>query len=213
MPYDAIIFDLDGTLLDTLDDLTAAMNHVLAGHGLPSITRAGCRGFIGNGARNLLRRALNIEGEALERALGQFLAYYDEHMLDHTRPYDGIEPMLDALEIRGLAYAILSNKPDPATNRLAEVIFQGRPFVDVLGQREDVPIKPDPAAAFELAEQFGLPADRIAFVGDSGVDMATAKAAGMLAVGVTWGLRDEPELHEHGVDVVIRHPMELMDVL
>ncbi len=213
MTYRAVIFDLDGTLLDTLDDLAEATNHVLARRGMARITPAACRGMIGNGARMLLHRATGAEGEDLDGALDLFLAYYHQHKLDYTRPYDGIEKTLDALQAKGLGLAVLSNKPHAATTELVSVLLPDRPFVAVLGQRENVPIKPDPTAALIIAEQLKLPPSDVVFVGDSGVDMATAKAAGMLAVGVTWGLRDEPDLHEHGVDVVIHHPSELLDVL
>lgn len=213
MNHQAVIFDLDGTLLNTLEDLTRATNHVLAEHDLAPITMTGCRSFVGQGARNLLRRAIGIDGEALDQALQSFLAFYYEHMLEHTHPYDGIEPLLDALQARDMPIAILSNKPHAATTKMVQAILPGRPFVDVLGQRDGVPLKPDPTAALSLAQQLDLPPERVALMGDSGVDMATAKAAGMLAVGVTWGLRDEPDLHEHGVDVVIHHPMDLLDVI
>jgi len=161
----------------------------------------------------LLSRATGAEGDELDRALASFLEYYHAHMAVHTLPYDGIVPMMNCLKAEGLPMAILSNKPHPQTVELVKKLLASHRFEAVFGQRAGVALKPDPAAALEVTGKLGVDAGEVAFVGDSGVDMATAKAAGMLAVGVSWGLRDEPELHTHGADVVIHHPSALMEVL
>lgn len=213
MKHRALIFDLDGTLLDTLEDLTRATNHVLIAAGHAPISPAICRTMIGNGVRVLLERAIGLDGRALDEALKNYLAYYHEHKCDHTRPFAGIPEVLDTLKADGRRLAILSNKPHRATTDMVGQLLDGWPFEHVFGQRDGVPMKPDPAAALEICRLMGLPAEQFAFVGDSWEDVATAKAAGMFAVGVTWGLRDEPELHEHGVDAVIHEPGQLLDVL
>lgn len=209
----AIIFDLDGTLLDTLEDLTVAMNHVLTDWQINPISQTALRSMVGNGARVLLERAANVNGSDLDYALAKFLACYDLHKLDHTRPYPGIPELLDTLVTRGVRLAVLSNKPHPATAEMVEKLLGRWPFEQVFGQRDGVPLKPDPAAAVEISQRMGIAPEHFTFVGDSGEDMATAKAAGMFAIGVTWGLRDEPELHEHHADAVIHQPAHLLDVL
>lgn len=213
MNHRAIIFDLDGTLLDTLEDLTCATNHVLMAAGHEPITAAACRTMIGNGARALLNRAVGVDGRALDGALARYLAYYHAHKFDHTTPFKGVPEALHTLTGRGHRFAVLSNKPHPATAEMVGHLLGAWPFEQVFGQREGVPLKPDPTVALDIAQRMGIPAEDFAFVGDSWEDVATAKAAGMFAVGVTWGLRDEPELHEHGADVVIHEPGQLLDVL
>lgn len=213
MKHRALIFDLDGTLLNTLEDLTAATNHVLSAAGRNPISPVQCRAMVGNGARMLLSRALGIEGPELDDALQRYLAHYHEHKFDHTLPYKGIAQLLNTLTAQGRRLAVLSNKPHPATVEMVERLLGGWPFEHVFGQRDGVPLKPDPAVALAVCRLMDIPADSFAFIGDSGEDMATAKAAGMFAVGVTWGLRDEPELHEHGADAVIHSPEQLPDVL
>jgi phosphoglycolate phosphatase len=213
MPHQAIIFDLDGTLLDTLEDLTHATNHVLESTGHPPITVSACRQMIGNGVKVLLRRAGGIDELAMETALKKFLAYYHDHKYDHTTAFPGIPETLDTLTDRGHRLAVLSNKPHPATTEMVQHLLAGWDFQQVFGQRAGVPLKPDPAAALEICERMGIPPEHFTFVGDSGEDMATAKSAGMFAVGVTWGLREEPELRAHGADAVIHKPTQLLDVL
>lgn len=213
MKHRAIIFDLDGTLLDTLQDLTNAMNHVLISVGHEPISAALCRTMIGNGVRVLLERAIGLDGPALDEALKKYLAYYHDHKCDHTQPFAGIPDVLDTLRTDGRRLAILSNKPHRATTEMVGELLSDWPFEHVFGQRDGIPMKPDPATALEIGRLMGVPAEQFAFVGDSWEDVATAKAAGMFAVGVTWGLREEPELHEHGVDAVIHEPGQLLGVL
>lgn len=213
MPTQALIFDLDGTLLDTLEDLTLATNHVLEHLGQPLIPRSTCRQMIGNGARVLLKRATGEDEQALHSALEMFLTYYAEHKYDHTGTFPGIPETLDALNKRGQRFAVLSNKPHDATTEMVDHLLANWAFEVVFGQRVGVPLKPDSTAALDICKQMRVLPGDVAFIGDSGEDMATAKAAGMFGVGVTWGMRDEDELREHGADVIIHSPAELLNVL
>lgn len=213
MPHHALIFDLDGTLLDTLQDLTNATNHVLASMGHDPIPAATCRQMIGNGARVLLSRAAGGDEKEVEMALEKFLAYYHDHKYDHTAPFPDIPNTLDALTTRGHRFAVLSNKPHQATTDMVAHLLSNWKFEQVFGQRNGVPLKPDPAVALDICKRMNVPPKHTVFVGDSGEDMATAKAAGMFAIGVTWGLRDEPELRDHGADAIIHEPAQLLDVM
>jgi len=213
MPHHALMLDLDGTLLDTLEDLTLATNHVLTSMGREPIPASTCRQMIGNGVRVLLRRAAEVDEQAMETALKKFLAYYHDHKYDHTAPFPGIPETLNALAERGHRFAVLSNKPHRATTEMVDHLLNNWHFEQVFGQRDGVPLKPDSTAALDICNLMGIQPEHFVYVGDSGEDMATAKAAGMFAVGVTWGLRDEPELHEHGADVIIHEPTQLLDVL
>jgi len=195
MVPDAVLFDLDGTLVDTLLDIAAAMNHVLAEFGCPIHPAKAYRGFVGHGVRELVTRALPAtEGQPIDAAAAAFLAYYDAHLVDHTRPFPGIPALLQALAGRGTRLAILSNKPDAQTQRIATTLLHATPFEIVRGQREGVPAKPDPVAALEMAAALGLEPERCTFVGDSPVDIETARNAGMCCIAVTWGYADRDVL-------------------
>lgn len=213
MPTQALIFDLDGTLLDTLEDLTHATNHALAVLGHGPVPPEDCRKMIGNGVRVLLERALGGNGADLQKALDAFLTYYDEHKCDHTGPFPGVPETLNTLAERGQRFSILSNKPHPATVQMVGQLLADWRFEVVYGQREGVPLKPDPVAALDIAQKMDVQPDRIVFIGDSGEDMATAKSAEMFAVGVSWGLREVSELQAHGADVIVNTPADLLDVL
>lgn len=200
----AVIFDLDGTLLDTLGDIAAAMNRALAAVGHPGHDVAAYRAMIGEGARTLAERAapplVAVPG-AIDALLVRYQAAYADAMVDTTRPYPGMVEVVDALVARGVPLGVLSNKPDAPTRRLVELLFPGR-FAQAFGQRDGVPRKPDPRAALELAAILGAPPATTLFVGDTAVDMATAKAAGMVAIGVRWGFRPE-ELEAAGAARII----------
>ncbi|MGO9831745.1 MAG: HAD family hydrolase [Myxococcaceae bacterium] len=208
----AVIFDLDGTLVDSLGDIAAAMNRSLAARGFPTHPLSAYRTFIGEGVRKLVERALP-SGDAAERAavLEAYQADYALHLLESSTPYPGIPELLDALTAQRLPMAVLSNKPDAPTRQLVEALLGRWPFRAVAGERPGVPRKPDPAAALELARAMDVAAAHVSFVGDTLVDMATARAAGMRPLGVLWGFRAE-EVAAAGVPTV-QHPSELLPLL
>jgi phosphoglycolate phosphatase len=209
----AVIFDLDGTLADTLHDIAAAMNHALARHGLPAHEPQHYRAFIGHGVSSLVEQAAGTADVELCSALAsEFRSHYALHQLDRTRPYPGIEPLLEELARRAVPISVLSNKPDDATLRIVEALFPGTPFVRVAGQRADWPRKPDPARALSLAAEMDVPQASCAFVGDSGIDMQTASNAGQIPVGVLWGFRDAAELRAHGARVLLSRPDQLLEL-
>jgi phosphoglycolate phosphatase len=214
--FAAAIFDLDGTLVDSLADIAAAMNWALAHHGLPTHPEAAYRGFVGEGVRELVRRAAGpgAPDEVRHAALLEsYRGYYAEHLLDRTRPFPGMEALLARLARQGVRLGVLSNKSDAFTRQLVEALFPGQAFAAVYGERPGVARKPDPAAALALAVELGASPAACAFVGDTPVDMKTARAAGMHAVGVTWGFRDAAELSAHGAQALARGADELWRAL
>lgn len=206
----AVIFDLDGTLLDTLDDLADSVNAVLKEGGFPTHDVQAYKAFIGNGAEVLIRRALpqGADDETVHRTVSAFQAYYAEHCLDKTRPYEGVAEALKSLKEAGFALAVLSNKPHPFTCELAERFFPGI-FTAVAGNRAEFPRKPEPHAPCWLAGQLNALPCECFFVGDSGVDMQTGVRAGMHPCGVTWGFRSAEELTQNGAETLFHDPKEL----
>lgn len=210
--YSACLFDLDGTLADTLADLAEATNHLLRAQGYPTHEAARYRYFVGNGVPKLIERALpeTARTEAiLARSRELFDAYYAAHYLDHTAPYPGIPVLLEALAGQGVHLAVVTNKPDGFARQIIASLFGAR-FAVVLGSRPGVPRKPDPAAALEAAGALDAAPGACLFIGDSGVDMQTAQAAGMTGVGVLWGFRDSAELLAGGAKKLISRPDELL---
>lgn len=210
----AVIFDLDGTLLNTLGDLRAATNHALEVRGLPPHSMEEIRQFIGNGIRLLICRAMpegTPEAE-IDAALDDFKAYYAAHIHDRTVPYDGIPQLLTALRKRGVKVAVLSNKIDSASQQLIEYFFPGKTDV-VFGEHVGVPRKPDPTSCQMVMQQLGVQPEQVLYVGDSGTDMQTAKNAGLYAVGVTWGFRSKEVLLEYGADVLVHRPEQILQIL
>lgn len=203
----AVLFDLDGTLLDTLDDLAASVNAALAAFSLPMRTREEVRRFVGNGAERLIRLALPGEetDPPAEEVLRVFRSHYNAHCLDRTRPYDGI---LEALRQLHMPAAIVSNKPDSAVKPLCARFFPGVP---AFGETADCPRKPAPDMLFRGLEALG--ADRCVYVGDSEVDILTARNAGMPCLSVLWGFRDKETLEAAGGTVFCRTPEELPGIL
>lgn len=211
---DTVIFDMDGTLLDTLEDLMDAANAGLAAKEYPARTLEEIRTFVGNGVRCLMERAApeGIPEENLEDCLDAFKAYYARHWQDKTKPYDGILPLLTRLKEMGVKTAVISNKYDQAVAQLCEDYFPGS-FDIARGEREGVPRKPAPDAVFAILKELGVTKEQAVYVGDSEVDMATAKNAGLKAVGVTWGFRSRELLEEKGADHIIDEPMQLLSLL
>lgn len=210
----AVIFDLDGTLLNTLGDLRAATNHALEVRGLPPHSMEEIRQFIGNGIRLLICRAMpegTSEAE-IDAALDDFKAYYAAHIHDRTVPYDGIPQLLTALRKRGIKVAVLSNKIDSASQQLIEYFFPEKTDV-VFGEHVGVPRKPDPTSCRMVMQQLGVQPEQVLYVGDSGTDMQTAKNAGLYAVGVTWGFRSKEVLLKYGANVLVHRPEQILQIL
>lgn len=209
--YSAAIFDLDGTLLNTLGDLCAAANAGLASHGYPPITVEQTRERVGNGIRNLMMRSLpeGTEDAVIDACLAEFRKYYEAHLHDLTHPYEGIPALLRALHGQGVKTAVLSNKYDPAAKKLIDYFFPG--IVNLtLGERPDVPRKPDPTSAREVLTLLNAAPEDTLYIGDSGVDMQTAKNAGLTTAGVTWGFRSREVLLENGANFLADHPAQLL---
>lgn len=207
----AAIFDLDGTLLDTLDDLADSANEALAAAGLPVHPVDAYRTFVGDGIQTLVRRIVPADGaeEKVAEVLALYREAYGRRWNLKTKPYAGVPEMLTALTARALPMAVLSNKPQRFTELCMAHHLPAFSFTPVLGQREEVPRKPHPAAAHEIAAALRLAPESIAFIGDTRTDMDTATAAGMVAVGVTWGFRPVEELRAHGARVIVDYPREL----
>lgn len=211
-----VIFDLDGTLLDTIGDLAEACNHMLALRGLGLHTREEYAQMVGNGILNLVKRALPEElrtPDYVEVARQDFLDYYVAHIDCYTRPYDGIREVLSALQERGWTMAVASNKFDSGTQYLVSKIFPDTPFKAVYGNREGFPLKPDKALLDIIMEECGATTETTVMVGDSGVDMQTAKNAGVRSIGCTWGFRSREELEQNGADVIVNNPLEIVEIL
>lgn len=217
MRYRAVLFDLDGTLLDTLEDLGDSMNEVLRSLGVPTHPISAYRTFVGDGVQNLVRRALAAEkrtdGELIQRCVKQMREEYSKRWKTKTRPYEGIPELLGDLSSAGVRTAILSNKPHPAVVEIVAHFLPDAHFEAVLGARPGVPIKPDAGAALEISRQLAVPAESFLYLGDTNTDMATARAAGMVPVGVLWGFRGEQELREAGAEVVVSHPRQVTKLL
>jgi phosphoglycolate phosphatase len=211
--FDAVIFDLDGTLADTLEDIADAMNRVLGGRGFPVHDYEDYRFLIGKGMRNLVAQALPVQQRSegvIDDCLTWLLHDYARRCLIKTRLYDGVEELLAGLRAEGVRLAVLSNKVDNLTRRIVEGLTEPRTFTVVMGARAGVSLKPDPAGALAVARRLGVEPEHIAYLGDSETDTRTAAAAGMQAVGVSWGFRRRDELLESGARVVIDHPLELL---
>jgi phosphoglycolate phosphatase len=215
-PKRAIIFDLDGTLLDTLTDIGDSVNRMLLEYGFGEHTLDDYRRFIGNGLKILITRALPIAGrseEMVTACVRRAREIYWDNWNRKTKPYDGIMELLDALEAKQIAKAVLSNKPHDFTVKYVEAYFDGYTFAAVMGQNDHFPAKPDPAAALDIAHSLDIPPSAFLFVGDSAVDMKTALSAGMHAVGAGWGFRGPRELIQNGCQSLASHPLEILQLL
>lgn len=213
----AVIFDLDGTLADTIASITYCGNLALSRFGLPSFGEEDYKHFVGDGAAMLIRRALLAAGderlEHFDEVYETYLEIFAKDCMYQVKPYEGICALLEELKRLSVRIAVLSNKPDRDSLRVVEALFGKGYFDFVQGQRADIPRKPDPAGVYRIMEAFVLPAGDFLYVGDSGVDMKTGRAAGIFTVGVLWGFRDREELVENGADAVISKPLELLSHL
>ena len=216
MFFKAVIFDLDGTLLDTLSDLGDSMNSVLERNGFPVHDLESYKYMIGDGVELLVRRALPEsinDTDEIAEFIAEYRAEYKKNWKNKTMPYDGIIGLIESLHSLGLRLAVLSNKPHDSTEMCVEEFLPFDRFDIILGHRPDKNPKPDPAGAVEITEKLNIPADHILYLGDTGVDMKTAVAAGMYPVGVLWGFRTESELSESGAKDLINKPEELLQII
>ncbi len=215
--FKAVMFDLDGTLLDTLADIASAGNHVLATLNLPQRPMRDYRYLAGQGAPWLVEQILGPDHAAQHaHALSLFQTYLMQHGLDQTQPYPGIADMLDELIRRNLTLTVLSNKPEHATQHAVRQRLGRWRFAAVAGHRHEPgapAVKPDPIGALQIAAQLNIAPANWLYLGDTRVDMLTAQAAGFFAVGATWGFRDEAELRDAGADVIVHHPSEVIALL
>ena len=212
--YTHVVFDLDGTLLNTIDDLADAGNHVCAARGWPAHTVDEYKHMVGNGIPKLVERFApdRTDGETLAGALAEFSAYYGEHKEDKTAPYPGVPEFLAALKGRGVRLAVLSNKAHALAGPVVERYFPSV-FDYVQGTLPDAPLKPDPTLLHALMENIGAAPKTTLFVGDSNVDVLTGKNGGLTVCGVLWGFRDRQELEETGADYVIERPEQMLTLL
>lgn len=208
-----VIFDLDGTLLNTIADLAAAANHALQVNGFPTHAPEAYPYFVGNGVRKLLWRVLPEEArsdEMIDRLMVDFKEYYGEHLYVHTQPYNGISELLQQLRANDVQIAVASNKYQAAVNRLIDHFFGDLHWAAIWGQREGIPVKPDPSIVFGILSEVPTPKAKVLYVGDSGVDMTTARRAGVTSVGVNWGFRSEQELRDNYADHIVADPRRIL---
>ena len=212
----AVIFDLDGTLLNTLEDLANASNFALRSCGYNEHPIKDYIRFVGSGRYILMKRILPEEDknneEAIEKVLKLFDEYYGEHMHDTTKPYDGIYELIKELKIKNIKLAVVSNKPDEFAGETVNR-YCGNDFEITYGQRPNHAVKPDPKTVYEVMEYLNVTKEECIYVGDSDVDMKTAQNAGVKSIGVAWGFRGEEELKSAGADYIIRTPQELVNLL
>ena len=210
-----IIFDLDGTLLNTIEDLANACNYALTSLGFKTHKVEDYKSFVGNGRYKLIERMLpkdKITDENINKALNLFDDYYEKHMVDMTKPYEGIIQMLDKLSNNGIKLGVVSNKPHEFTIEVVKNYFENR-FESVFGHRAHMKAKPDPSTVLEVIKEFKINNEECLYVGDSEVDINTAKNAGVKSIGVEWGFRGRGELESAGADYIINIPDDIFEIL
>ena len=211
-----VILDLDGTLLNTIEDLGQAANYALEKHGFATHTIASYPYFVGNGVRRLITRVLpedHRDDATVDTLLKDFKEYYDQHLTDCTKPYAGIREVLEQLRDSDVMLAVASNKYHSAVVRIIDHFFGDLDWVSVKGQTEGMNVKPDPSIVFAILADAQVPKAQVLYVGDSGVDMETARRACIDSVGVTWGFRPEKELVESYADYIINSPAEILKLV
>jgi phosphoglycolate phosphatase len=216
MIFEAVLFDLDGTLIDTVDDIGDAVNRVLSNKRFPTHASSAYRKFVGDGSRVLIERALPEKyrnDEIIDACHKEYIEDYSRNYNVKSKLYVGISHLLDTLTAKGLRLGILSNKPDAITKKCVKTFLSRWNFDAVLGQRDSVPRKPNPQGALETAKIMSILPAHFLYLGDTAVDMKTAVSAGMFPVGVLWGFRPLKELKENGACAVIEAPMALLDII
>jgi phosphoglycolate phosphatase len=213
--YKAVVFDLDGTLLNTVEDIACAMNNVLARNNLPIHPVDNYRFYIGWGLTELVNKTLPknmCQPQIIEDYVDEVREEYSKYLDSKTRPYDGIAELFDELTARNIPMSILSNKPHQFMHETIQAYFSKWQFKVIFGARDGLPTKPNPHGAMEISEILQLKPQQIVYVGDTDVDMQTAVAAGMYPVGVTWGFRTQEELLANGAKLIIHQPSELIKI-
>lgn len=215
MSYKAVIFDLDGTLVNSIEDIADAMNEALEIYNYPTHSYDVYKGLIGNGIKNLVTKALpetHRDEAQVRRSFESMMAIYRQHCSDKTKPYDGIIELLDTLKSKEIKVSVLSNKEHKYTKKVASKLLPNY-FESVDGLTKEAHKKPNPIKAIEISNNLNLKPEDIIYVGDTDVDMQTANNANMLAVGVSWGFREKQELIDNGAKVILDHPLDLMDIV
>ncbi|MEG1915326.1 MAG: HAD family hydrolase [Muribaculaceae bacterium] len=210
------IFDLDGTLLNTITDLGESANYALNLNGYPTHSIASYPFFVGNGVRRLIERVLPEDCRSEEiknKILSNFMEYYNHHNTDYTKPYDDITTLLNNLQNNNVSIAVASNKYQLATEALITHFFPKINFVAIIGQNDGVPVKPDPSIVFNILAKANIAKAETIYIGDSGVDMETARRACVDSIGVTWGFRTEKELKENHADYIVNSPTEIFKII
>ncbi|ODA39700.1 HAD family hydrolase [Desulfosporosinus sp. BG] len=216
MKFRGIIFDLDGTLVDSLEDIADSMNNVLQRYGFPAHDLQAYKHFIGNGVKNLVREALpesSRKEELINRYYGSMIEEYRRNCLNKTRPYERIVELLDELASFNLKLAVFSNKDHELTEKIVTALLPKSKFELVIGSRAEIPRKPNPFGALLISKKLGIIPENLVYVGDTDVDMKTANSAGTFAVGALWGFRSKEELIENGAKYLLNYPMELIQML
>ena len=217
MIYRAAIFDMDGTLVDTIEDLADSVNEMLASYNFPLRTLEEVRQFVGEGARKLMERALPAEKSSdknfVDEALENYNQCYSRHVTNKSKPYAGIMELLKNLQEKKIPLGICTNKQNFAAQIIAEKILSPIKFEKVFGDEKNFPRKPNPTRALEIAKSFSVQPEEVAYFGDTAVDMKTAVSAKFLPVGVTWGFRPESELQDSGAKIIVHHPSEVLKIL
>ncbi|WP_262363716.1 HAD family hydrolase [Aliarcobacter cryaerophilus] len=209
-----VIFDLDGTLLDSIEDIASSMNKVLESLQLPTHKIEDYKYFVGGGVDILVDNALsNQSKEIKDEVIKRFKIEYDGKLHSKTLPYDGIYELLDELKKLDINLAVLSNKPHEFTVSYVNHFFKNYNFKEIHGQKKDVPKKPDPKAALDIVKCLDSSCENTYFIGDTKIDMQTAKSANMTAIGVLWGFRDEKELRDFGADFIVSNPLEILKII
>lgn len=215
MGYKAVIFDLDGTLVNSIEDIADAMNTVLQSYNYPTHSYEIYKQFVGSGIKRLVIKALpenQCEEAQIDTVFNEMMRIYSTRCTQKTKPYDGIIDLLKQLKNQNIKLAVLSNKADQLTKKIVLALFPNY-FEAVEGLSDEAHKKPNPIKALEISKTLKLPPEDIIFVGDTAIDIQTAQNANMLAVGVSWGFRDKNELVESGAKHILNHPLELMDLL
>lgn len=212
--FRGIIFDLDGTLLNSLEDIADSANAALTQMGFPAHPVEKYQYYVGDGVKTLIDRILPPEmvndEQVRAECLKRYTAEYTEGWARKTKPYEGISELLEQIDLKGLKKAVFSNKPAPCTEKCVSILLSDWKFDEVVGQLDGViPKKPDPTGALKILERWGMKPEEVLYIGDTGTDMLTAKNAGCFAVGVTWGFRPEEELVENGAQMIAHCPMEI----